>query len=114
MSAAAFSKVLPSHLIKTSAEDLAHYGRDWLKDFTPNPSVVLFPENEAHVQEIIRTAVRERIAIVPSGGRTGLSGGAAATRGEAVVSLERMNKILELNEIDRTLRCEAGVVTQRV
>src|SRR5690606_215159 len=50
----------------------------------------------------------------PSGGRTGLSGGAVAARGELVVSLERMNRVLGFDPVDRTLTVEAGAVLQAV
>ena len=49
---------------------------------------------------------------MPSGGRTGLSGGAVASRGEVVVSFDRMNRILGFEPADRLVRCQAGVVTQ--
>ena len=55
--------------------------------------------------------VSERHSLVPSGGRTGLSGGAVASQGEIVVSFDRMNKILDFNEADRLVTCQAGVVT---
>jgi len=54
------------------------------------------------------------VAIVPSGGRTGLSGGAVAMHGELVVSFERMHRILGFDPVDRTLTVEAGVVTEAV
>ncbi len=49
---------------------------------------------------------------MPSGGRTGLSGGAVADAGEVVVSFDRMRRILDFNAVDRTLTVEPGVVTQ--
>ena len=56
--------------------------------------------------------MENRIALVPSGGRTGLSGGAIAADGEVVVSFDRMRRIIEFNSVDRTLTVEPGVVTQ--
>jgi FAD/FMN-containing dehydrogenase len=50
--------------------------------------------------------------LIPSGGRTGLSGGACALNGEVVVSFDRMNRILEFNATDRMVRVEAGVITE--
>ena len=52
------------------------------------------------------------MALVPSGGRTGLSAAAYAINGELVVSMEKMNKVLELDPIDRVMTCQAGVVTE--
>ncbi|MDT8322011.1 MAG: FAD-binding oxidoreductase, partial [Xanthomonadales bacterium] len=59
-------------------------------------------------------AASEGIALVPSGGRTGLSGGAVAADGEVVVSFDRMRKIVDFNAIDRSVTVEAGVVTAAV
>src|SRR5690606_20553292 len=54
------------------------------------------------------------IALVPSGGRTGYSGGAVAKDGEVVVSLERMNRIVHFSEDDQDVTVEAGVITQHL
>jgi FAD/FMN-containing dehydrogenase len=109
-----FRSFLSDAQILSDPQSRAFYGRDWLKDFTPNPALVLLPNSSSEVREIIRLCAREKIAIVPSGGRTGLSGGAAATQGEVVVSLERMRKIHEINRIDRTVRCDAGVTLEQL
>ena len=71
-----------------------HFGRDWTRFCEPDPVAVLFPESIAEVQQIIALARRFEVPVVPSGGRTGLSGGAMAAQGELVLSLERMNRIL--------------------
>jgi FAD/FMN-containing dehydrogenase len=106
--------ILPAHVVRSDPESLTFYGKDWLKDFTPAPSVVVFPETIEQVQAIVRICNDLRVGLVPSGGRTGLSGGATATEGEVVLSLERMRKILEVNRIDRTIRCQAGVVLEQL
>jgi FAD/FMN-containing dehydrogenase len=54
------------------------------------------------------------VAIVPSGGRTGLSGGAVAANGELVLSLERMQRVLGFDAVDRTLTVQAGMILQHV
>ena len=54
------------------------------------------------------------LSLIPSGGRTGLSAGAVATQGEIVVSLERMDSILEFNAEESTVRCQAGVITANI
>lgn len=105
---------LPEQLILTDRDSCAFYGRDWLKDFEPNASMVVLPESIEHIQAVVRSCIDAKVAIVPSGGRTGLSGGATAMNGEVVVSLERMRRILEVNRVDRTIRCEAGVVLERI
>lgn len=104
--------------VKTDALSLESYGKDrstlpaqWSQ---PNPLAIVFPESAGEVQALVRCANAEGFALVPSGGRTGLSGGAVATHEEVVVSFERMRSILEFDPVDRSLRVEAGVVTQQV
>lgn len=98
--------------VKTDKLSLEAYGRDWLKDWAPAPAAILFPESVEDVRKIVEAANTRRVALVPSGGRTGLSGGAAATNGEFVVALERLNKILALDRTGRTVALQAGVPTQ--
>jgi FAD/FMN-containing dehydrogenase len=105
---------LPKSQWSVEAGDLEAYGRDWTRRFPPKASVVLFPESTTDVQAVVQWAQQNKQALVPSGGRTGLAGGAVASKGEAVVSFDRMNKILEWNPIDRWVRLQAGVVTQEL
>jgi FAD/FMN-containing dehydrogenase len=90
------------------------YGGDWTRGYTRQPCVIVLPGSAQEVQELVRLAARENLAIVPSGGRTGLSGGAVATKGELVLALDRLNQISDFNAIDRTARCGAGVVTEQL
>src|SRR6187402_448613 len=91
---ALFADILAADSILSSAADFAHYGKDWCKNYAANPSLVLLPRSTLEVQAIVRRAIQHKIALVPSGGRTGLSAGATATNAEVVVSMERMNRIL--------------------
>lgn len=104
--------VFPPSRIKTAAEDLAVWGCDWTRNYDVAPLAVVFPENVDEVVALTRLANAEGLALVPSGGRTGLSGGAVASHGEVVVSFDRMNRILGFDAADRLVRCQAGVVTQ--
>lgn len=105
---------LSSENYSSDPNQLEIYGRDWLKNLTPNPSLILFPRSVDEIITIINICYQEGIAIVPSGGRTGLSGGATATCGEVVLSLEKLNRIIEIDPIDRTVTCQAGVITQHL
>ena len=98
--------------VKTDAESLAIWGRDWTRSYAVAPSAVVFPTSVGEVAALVRLANQYSLALVPSGGRTGLSGGAVASNGEVVVSFDRMNRILDFNVADRIVRCQAGVVTQ--
>ncbi|MEM7078505.1 MAG: FAD-binding oxidoreductase [Pseudomonadota bacterium] len=107
-----FEQVLATRQIKTAAEDLAHWGKDWTNGFPVAPSQIVFPESNQDVVDIVQHAIAHNLALVPSGGRTGLSGGAVASDGEVVVSFDKMNQILDFNPQDRLVTCQAGVVTQ--
>ncbi len=100
--------------VLTSPEDLLHYGRDWTRQLAPSPGAIVLPESTAEVQAIVHWARERGVALVPSGGRTGLSGGAVAARGEVVVAMDRMNRILGFDPVDRSLTVQAGVVTEAV
>lgn len=101
----------PVH-VRVDAESALKYGRDWTRLYAPNPLVVVLPGTVEQVQQLVRYANDHRLALVPSGGRTGLSGAAVACRGEIVVSLERLNQILDFDPVDRSVTCQAGVVTE--
>ena len=107
-------KILSEEQISQNADTLKEYGKDWLSIYQPAPSMVLFPKSHQSVEDIVKWALRYNIALVPSGGRTGLSGGSVALRQEVVLSFERMNQILEFNEQEQSLTVQAGVITQRV
>ncbi|GAB3383732.1 FAD-binding oxidoreductase [Lysobacter fragariae] len=100
---------LPALRLMTESADLEHYGRDWTRRWMPAPLAIALPASVEEVQGIVIWANEEGVAIVPSGGRTGLSGGAVAAQGELVVSLERMNRVIGFDTIDRTLVVQAGI-----
>ncbi|WP_414890590.1 FAD-binding oxidoreductase [Pseudomonas chlororaphis] len=100
--------------VLTDADSLNAYGKDWTKHFAPAPSAIVFPKTIEQVQAIVRWANRNKVALVPSGGRTGLSAAAVAANGEVVVSFDYMNQILDLNLTDRTAVCQPGVVTEQL
>ncbi len=98
--------------IKTDQESLKYYGKDWTTYFDIKASAVLFPTATEDVVEIVLWARKNKISLVPSGGRTGLSGAACALNNEVIVSFENMNHILEFNETDSSVRIEPGVITE--
>ncbi len=106
--------LLPELRLLVEPADLEHYGRDWTRRWTPAPMAVALPASVEDVQAIVRWANAQGVGIVPSGGRTGLSGGAVAANGELVLSLERMHKVLAFDAVDRTLTVQAGIPLQKV
>lgn len=104
--------IFDSSRVLTDSTSLLEYGRDWTKYLEPKPCAIVFPKSTEEVVALVKWARQNKIALVPSGGRTGLSGGAAALHGEVVVSFQKMNRILEFDPFDQTVTVEAGVVTE--
>jgi FAD/FMN-containing dehydrogenase len=100
--------------VLTGEDALQNYGRDWTRAYAPSPCAVVLPGTIGEVQQVMRLAASHNLAIVPSGGRTGLSGGAVACRGELVLALDRFDYIEDFSPVDRTVRCGAGVVTAQL
>ncbi len=100
--------------VLTDADSLEAYGKDWTKQFAPAPSAIVFPKTVEQVQAIVRWANTHKVALVPSGGRTGLSAAAVAANGEVVVSFDYMNKIGAVDTVDRTVVCQPGVITKQL
>jgi FAD/FMN-containing dehydrogenase len=108
------ARAFPADLLSRSADDLAEYGRDWTRVYEPAPCAVAFPRTTDEVSRLLRLCSTHGVAVVPSGGRTGLSGGAVAAKGELVLSLARMRAMHPVDTIGGTVRVEAGAVTQAV
>jgi len=106
---AALMNRFPDLEVLDDAESLAHYGRDWTRFWAPAPERVVFPRCTADVVDLVRWARSAGRALVPSGGRTGLSGGAVASKGEVVVSLEKMRGLVDLNTVESCLTAQAGM-----
>ena len=98
--------------IKTDEESLKYWGKDWTTYFDIKASAIVFPRKIEDVVGLVKWARKNKIALVPSGGRTGLSGAAVASQGEVVVSFDQMNKIKEFNPTDQTVVIDPGVVTE--
>ncbi len=109
---AELGKIFKPDQIKTDAENCKYYGKDWTTYFDIYASAVVFPVSTFEVQELVLWARKYKIALIPSGGRTGLSGAACATNGEIIVSFEKMNQILAFNSIDQTVTIQAGFITE--
>ena len=105
------SEILSEKQVHTDQDSLQYWGKDWTNGFDVAPSAVVFPETIEQLQDLVRYAISAGVKLVPSGGRTGLSGGAVASNGEVVVSFDRMNQILEFSEQDRIVTCQPGLIT---
>ena len=108
------AKIVGDMRVKTDPDTRVQWGKDQTRLFEPNPIAVVFPSTTEQVQAIVKLAIRYDIGITPSGGRTGLSGGAVAKNGEIVLSLDKMNQILEFLPADRIVRLQSGVITEQL
>jgi FAD/FMN-containing dehydrogenase len=97
--------------VSDEKNDLAAYGVDWSRFFEPDPIAIVFVQTTRQVIQIVQFARTAGIGLVPSGGRTGLSGGACATSKEVVVSFEKMNQVLDFSAADASVTVQPGVIT---
>lgn len=107
---------LGEKFVITDPERMEPYSHDEVTDpkYIKLPEVVVLPENAEQVAQIVKLANRELVPIVPRGAGTGLACGAVPFKGGIVLSLERMNKILELDSDNLFMVVEPGVTTAEV
>jgi glycolate oxidase len=96
--------------VKTDEAVRMIYGMDALKRGRP-ADVVVFPATTEDVVSVVRICAERRIPIVPRGGGTGYTGGSVPAHGGVVISLERMNRILEIDEANLLAVVEPNVIT---
>ncbi len=101
----------PERLVADDADRLDPYGRDESDLGAFPPDAVVLVESAEEVRAVFAACARHWVPVVPIGARTGKSGGSLAVRGGIAVSLERMNRILEISPEDLVARVEPGVVT---
>lgn len=102
---------LPAEAVLTDPDVTASYTND-MASFCPAgaPAVVVLPRTVEEVQHVMRIATELRVPVVPQGARTGLSGGANTSEGCVALSLTKMDRILEINPVDRIAVVEPGVI----
>ena len=93
-------------------ETLKLCSRDETEDFRFAPEAVVKPQNSKQVSDILKLANENIIPVTPRGGGTGLSGGALPVHGGIVLSMEKFNKIIEIDEKNFQAIVEPGVITQ--
>ncbi|MEW2529140.1 FAD-linked oxidase C-terminal domain-containing protein [Streptomyces sp. NPDC047071] len=102
---------LPADAVLTDPDVTSSYAHDMASFCAAgSPAAVVLPRTVEQVQHVMRTATELRVPVVPQGARTGLSGGANASDGCVVLSLVKMDRILEINPVDRVAVVEPGVV----
>ncbi|MEU8955893.1 FAD-linked oxidase C-terminal domain-containing protein [Streptomyces sp. NPDC048518] len=102
---------LPAEAVLTDPDVTSSYAHDMASFCAAGaPAVVVLPRTVEQVQHVMRTATELRVPVVPQGARTGLSGAANASDGCIVLSLVKMDRILEISPVDRVAVVEPGVV----
>lgn len=109
-------QIVGDKYVITDTEKMEQYAHDEVTDvrYHHMPEVVVLPETAEQVAEILKIANRELIPVVPRGAGTGLACGAVPLQGGIVLSLERMNQILEINDECMYMVVEPGVRTDDV
>ena len=107
--AARFRKFLPAESVIDQPTSLAAYECDGLSAYREQPLLVLLPENTAQVQQVMRLCHEQRLPVVSRGAGTSLSGGALPHAEGVVLSLAKMNRILQVDALARSAVVEPGV-----
>ena len=110
---AALGEIVGAGNVLTDEERLEAYAHDEtsVREYAHHPEVVVLPSSTEQVAGIVKLANRERIPVTPRGAGSGLSGGAIPLFGGIVLSLEKMNRVVELDIENLTITVEAGIVT---
>ncbi|GAB4201692.1 MAG: FAD-linked oxidase C-terminal domain-containing protein [Roseiflexaceae bacterium] len=103
-------RIVGPRAVVDDAAALLTYDADGCVMDTHTPSVVVLPGDTEQVAAVVRLALRAGVPIVPRGAGTGLSGGATPTSGGIVISLTRMDRVLEVDPRNRRARVQPGVI----
>ncbi len=108
----AFKKIVGENYVFVDEESLETYAHDETENLHYPPEAVIKPRTVDEISAIMKICNKERIPVTPRGGGTGLSGGALAHLGGVVLSMERMNAIIEIDERNLQVTTEPGVITE--
>ena len=107
-----FKKIAGDAFVLTDEESLNHYGHDETENLLYPPEVVIRPRTAEEISAIMKICNRDKIPVTPRGAGTGLSGGALPHLGGVLISTDRMNSILEIDERNLQVTTEPGVITE--
>ena len=106
-----FRKIVGNKNIITDKNDMQKYLKEWRGVYTGVAGAIVKPKSTKEVSNILKFAYRKNISCIPQGGNTGLVGGQIPfNRDHIVISLERLNKIREINPTDQSVTVEAGLI----
>ncbi|MCZ8516090.1 FAD-binding protein [Paenibacillus filicis] len=109
-----FENIVGSRAVLHRYEDLLAYECDGYTVHKGVPSLVVFPKSTQEVSEVVRILHQYRIPYIPRGAGTGLSGGATALNGEVIISLARMNKLIEVDYLNRRAVVQPGYINLKL
>lgn len=104
--------IVGENYIFSDIETRNHYGHDETEDYVFPPNVVVKPANAQEIAAVLKVANDYKIPTTPIGARTGLSGGALSIYEGIGLSTERLNKIIEIDELNLQVTVEPAVITQ--
>lgn len=105
-------EVVGQKYVITTRFELENYAHDETEDLIFYPEAAVLPETTEQVSRVMQICYENNIPVTPRGAGTGLSGGALPVFGGVVLSLERMNRILEIDIDNMMATAEAGVITK--
>lgn len=105
-------EVVDPKRVLTDADSIERYSRDFTEDLRFPPTAAVLAASAEEVAAILKFATREKIPVTPRGAGTGLSGAALPVHGGIALSLEKMNRILELDENNLMAVVEPGVICE--
>ncbi len=109
-----FNHIVGADYVLQTSESLVPYLTDWTKIELGQPLCVLKPSSTSELSKIMAYCFEHQLPVVPTGGRTGLAGGAAMTQGCVGISVERMNRVLSIDSVGCLVKTEAGITTQKL
>lgn len=107
-----FKEILGNEFVSTDEETLNKYSHDETELLSFPPEVVIKPQTAGEISKVLSICNRDFIPVTPRGAGTGLSGGALPSKGGVLISTERMNRIIEIDEENFQVTTEPGVITE--
>ncbi|MDP9325823.1 MAG: FAD-binding oxidoreductase [Candidatus Dormibacteraeota bacterium] len=118
MNVEALAGLLPSATILTDTATITEYAGDWssaailksLRGALTPPAAVLRPSSPQDVAQSLLWASENGVAIVPTGGRSGVSGGTLTHGGEIVLDMRALDQVIDLDEVSGIVHVQAGIL----
>ena len=97
--------------VATAADDLSQYTTDWTRSFSGG-GVVVFPSTTEELSSVMKYCNSNNVQVVPQAGNTSLTGGSVPVGDEIIVSMQKLNKIIEVDTINAVLIAESGCILE--